>query len=74
VTVVEINSATAVLTPRILNQNHKLKTRGQIFEIFLRHFPKIFLCQMIWEFQRSFLIRIFKDFLRISKELLFLSS
>ena len=24
-----------------------LKNRGQIFETFLRHFPKIFLCQMI---------------------------
>jgi len=24
-----------------------LMTRGQIFKTFLRHFPKIFLCQMI---------------------------
>ena len=33
-------------------------------------FPKIFLCHIIYQFQKSFLFRIFNGFLSVSKELL----
>jgi len=36
------------------SQSEQSEIGGQIFETFLRYFPKIFLCQMIQKFQKSF--------------------